>query len=208
MPWVLNEDEAILRRLTGIAIPQVGEIQVRFSTPETESDQMEYPSITITRRDISPAVDREHRGTVSVDYGPEGYEIPDADDRWGWYAECPLPFNFDYEIIARTRFNAQQAFLLAALASEDYLPRRFGFLEIPQRGVMVSMDLIGGPTTNDYRDDDDKRVFEIHYLVRVFSEMTPWDIERRNFPDHVVGTVFDVSGVRQLDHFDEETGSE
>ncbi|MEU4534282.1 hypothetical protein AB0G15_05360 [Streptosporangium sp. NPDC023825] len=205
---MLNEDEAILRRLSGIHIPQVGLVQVRFSTPETEAAPMQWPSITITRRDISPAVDREHRGTVSIDYGPEGDELPDSDDRWGWYAECPLPFNFDYEIIVRTRFNAQQAYLIALLGSERYLPRRFGALEIPQRNVRVSMDLIGGPTTNDYRDDDDKRVFEIHYLVRVFSEMTPWDIERRNFPDHVEGTVFDRSGVKQLGYFDETTGAQ
>jgi hypothetical protein len=202
MPWILNEDEALKTRLAGINLQGIGEIPVRFSTPETEAAPMEYPSITITRANISPATDREHRGTVSVDYGPEGAEVPGPDDRWGWYAECPLPYNFDYQIVARSRFQAHQSALTALLATEHYLPYRFGSLEIPQRRVQVSMDVIGGPATHDFRDDDDKRVFETHFLVRVFSELTPWDIDRLTFPDVVDGSVSTLDGKKLLTSYE------
>lgn len=202
MPWILNEDESLKARLSDIQLPGVGEVPVRFSTPETESDPLEYPSITITRATVYPAKDREHRGTVSVDAGPEGQNVPGPTDRWGWYAECPIPFNLDYQIVARARFQAQQVALTALLATEKYLPHRFGYLEIPQRRVQVSLDVIGGPATHDFRDEDDKRVFETHYLVRVFSEMTPWDIDRLIFPDVVDGTISDVDGKKLLDSFE------
>lgn len=194
MPWVLNEDGALKARLSGIHLEGHGEVPVRFSTPETESESADYPSIIITRKDVLPAKDREHRGTVSIDYGPEGGVLPGEDDRWGWYAQCPLPYNVDYQVLVRARFQAHTTKLAQIIASERYLPYRFGYLEIPQRNTWASMDLIGGPAFTDSRDDDDMRVFEIHYLVRVFSEMTPWDIDRLTFPDIVDGTVFDAGG--------------
>lgn len=202
MPWILNEDEALKERLSGIHLQGVGDVLVRFTTPENETTPTEYPSITITRAAALPAQDREHRGTVSIDYGPEGGPVPSPTERWGWYAECPLPYNLDYQIVVRTRFQAHQTALTSLLATERYIPYRFGYLEIPQRGVRVSMDVIGGPATRDFRDEDDKRVFETHYLVRVFSEMTPWDINRLNFVDRVDGSIFDRSGKKQLSFFD------
>lgn len=163
---------------------------------------MAYPSITITRVSASPAPDRAHRGVVKIDYGPEGADLPEEGDRWGWYAETPLPYNIDYQVIARTRLQQQQAELASLLGREDRLPALGGYLKLPVMRTIASMDVIGGPVFNDSYDGDRKRIFEIHYVVRVFSEMTPWEIERRDFPDHVIGRIYNHPRTHQTEQYD------
>ena len=207
MPWILNEDAAMKRRLTGLVVSHqdgVIPVPVRFTTPEIESPDMAYPSITITRLQASRAPEREHRGFVKIDYGPEGADLPGPEDRWGWYAEFPIPYNIDYQIEVHTRLQQQQVELAQLLAKEDRLPERGGYLEIPNVDVVASMDVIGGPVFTDGYDDDSKRYFEIRYIVRVFSEMTPWDIKRYNFPDQVVGRIYNRARTRQLGGFENQ----
>lgn len=206
MPWLLNEDEAMLRRLQGIRLPgDDREIQTRFAFPEPETPELTYPSIVIERARAARASDREHRGTANITYGPEGGELPASDDRWGWYAEFPIPYNIDYSVVCQMRYQAQQVALAGLLATELYLPERGGWLSIPQRGVAVSMDIVGGPEFNASVDNDGKRIFEIHYLVRVCSELTPWEIQRLTFPDHVGGTIYNREGTNLMATFDETT---
>lgn len=205
MPWLLNEDKAILDRLTGIWIPgDERQVQTRFAFPEPETPDLTFPSIVIERGRAARATDREHRGTTEM-YGPEGESLPGPDDRWGWYAEFPIPYNIDYSVVAQMRLQAHQVALAGLLATERYLPERGGWLSIPPRGVAASMDVVGGPEFDASVDNDGKRIFEIHYLVRVFSELTPWDIQRLTFPDHVGGTIYDRDRIHEVASFDETT---
>src|SRR5690606_3526010 len=144
------------------------------------------------------------RRSSDLDYGPEGADLPGPEDRWGWYAEFPIPYNIDYQIEVHTRLQQQQVELAQLLAKEDRLPERGGYLEIPNVNVVASMDVIGGPVFTDGYDDDNKRYFEIRYIVRVFSEMTPWDIKRYNFPDQIVGRIYNRARTRQLGGFENQ----
>jgi hypothetical protein len=207
MPWILNEDSAIKARLTGITIPGLDEpVPVRFSQPEPESPDMTYPSIIITRTGIYRATDREHRGRVRIWYTPEGREqVPDG-ARWGWYAGYPLPFDLDYQISVYTRTQQDQTVLLGELAREARIPERAGMLYIPQTDTSVTMHLQAGPVFSSKYDREQKRLFEIYYLVRVATEMTPWEIERLTFPDHVNGRLWHFpDGAEKVIYWDETT---
>jgi hypothetical protein len=206
MPWLLNEDTAILNRLNHVRIPgDDRDVQTRFIFPEPETPDLTFPSIVIERARAARAPDREHRGTANITYGPEGGPVAGPDDRWGWYAEFPIPYNIDYSIVAQMKLQAQQVALAALLGGELYLPERGGWLEIPPRGVAVSMDIVGGPEFDSSVDNDGKRIFELHYLVRVCSELTPWEIQRLTFPDHVGGTIYNREGTNLMATFDETT---
>src|SRR5690606_16422023 len=181
MPWILNEDSAMKRRLTGLVVSHqdgVIPVPVRFTTPEIESPDMTYPSITITRLQASRAPEREHRGFVKIDYGPEGADLPGPEDRWGWYAEFPIPYNIDYQIEVPAWFQKLVTRLDNEIAYEERLSERGVYLEIPSVNVLATMGVISGPVYTDGRDDDSKRYFEIRYIGPVFSSMSPWDIKR------------------------------
>ena len=83
-----------------------------------------------------------------------------------------MPYNFDYQITLYARFMAAHVQpLVATLATEKYLPAKFGFLNIPQDGTVRSMFLQGGPEFGYGKDEDGKRLLKVTYLIRVFSEL-------------------------------------
>ena len=89
-----------------------------------------------------------------------------------YYAYFPMPYNFDYIITLYARFmDAHVQPLVATLATEPYLPAKFGYLTIPQDGTVRSMFLQGGPEFGYGKDEDGKRMFSVTYRIRVFSEL-------------------------------------
>jgi hypothetical protein len=75
--------------------------------------------------------------------------------------------------------------LLATLATENYLPYHFGFLDIPQDGTVRNMFLMQGPQIQYGKDKDDKRLFRATYMVRVMTEVIP--------------AILDTSGIGQVE---------
>ncbi|WP_188187619.1 hypothetical protein [Nonomuraea sp. SYSU D8015] len=139
---------------------------------------------------------------MRIPYTPEGKDPVPAGARWGYYAGFPIPFDIDYQISVYTRMQEHQTLLTVELGKEARIPHRAGTLLIPEIGVEVSMDVQAGPTFSSRLDSDNKRIFETYYLVRVFSEMTPWEIERLTYPDHVAGTLRPLRDDKETEHFD------
>lgn len=184
MPWLMNEDAALKLKIQHLRVvddnsgPGGREVPVRYRLPEDELADLSYPIFIIEHAGISLATDREHRGHIQLPYAPEGYDewwSSDSDAEVAlspYYSDFPTPYNFDYQITLYARYMAAHVYpLVAQLATDNYLPPKMGFLNVPQDGTTRSMFLLGGPEPGYGFDEDNKRLFKMTWLVRVYSEL-------------------------------------
>lgn len=198
MPWLLSEDAALKYHLQGLTCSDpetrnpanagkypggVRNVPVRYRLPEDEIATMNFPIIIIDPPRINPAHDREHRcHNYRLPYAPEGYDVTWDPTNIMWDAlpyqvpDVPIPFNLDYQITLLCRLAREHFYpLMAGLAGYDYIPARFGYLNVPQDSTIRSLDLIGGPDTGTVtyaqKDGNNKRLFRATYLVRVYTEL-------------------------------------
>jgi len=183
MPWLRNEDAALKKKIQGLQVydgnaPDGREVPVRYRLPQDELADLSYPIIIIEHAGLYPAPEREHRGYIQLPYAPEGFQPwysgpGNADVSLSpYYANFPMPYNFDYSVTLYARFmNTHVQPLVATLATERYLPAKFGYLEVPQDGTVRSMFLQGGPEFGYGTDEDGKRMIKVTYLIRVFAEL-------------------------------------
>lgn len=197
--FIFAEDYAIKQKLLGITVhdetaPTNGRpVAVRYRLPESEVADVQYPQIIINPPEIRKASEREHRGSTYLTYAPADYVgdtitgidrdnhtmVPDWDPATSpvdqspfFVSEYPIPFDFDYQITVETRKQSHLTQLMFILAQMDYLPARFGYLEVPTDGTIRSLFLIGGPEILPTKDMDSKRLFRAVYRIRVASEMS------------------------------------
>ena len=194
MPWLFNEDYALKIKLQHMTVtdannPQGKEVKVRYRLPEVEVSNLDFPIVIISHNGWPIANDREHRGFIQLPYAPEGFatwwddsggpskaEFSPADSPY--YSYFPIPYNLDYRVDVLSRFMTDHAMpLIVQLAQYERLHPKFGFLDVPQDGTKRTMQLLGGPEMTTLKDENDKRLFQTTYLVRVFSEMIPEVVE-------------------------------
>lgn len=183
MPFLLNEEKALKGKLQGLKVqdanaPTGGRpVTVRYRVPEDELGTLTFPLIAITRVNMSPATDREHRGRVALMYTPESEANwnPDVEsyDTSPYVVDYPVPMDLQYQITVMSRKEAHLADLTAQLAQPSRLPYRFGFLEVPEDGTVRSLFIDGGPEFEPTRDRDGKRLFQSHYTIRIPTELIP-----------------------------------
>ena len=188
MPWIINEDAALKLKLQGLTVidanapPGGRPVPVRYRLPEDELATLSYPIIIIEHQGINPAPEREHRGFITLPYAPEGLApwwaptalsfVPEQSPYWSYF---PLPYNLDYSVTVYCRKMPEHLVpLLATLAQEQYLPSRFGFLNVPQDGTWRNMFLMQGPQIEYGKDKDDKRLLRATYMIRVMTEIIPF----------------------------------
>lgn len=202
-PYV--ESRALKKKLQGVrvtasAYPAGREVFVGFVEPDLEIRNATYPGIYISYAGMSKANDREVRGPTNLQYAPAGWpaDVPvpadfgdkDSTETRPWnetfdrltspyrVAEHPIPYNLDFNITVLTR-NYQQMFeIISQLDEIEYIPARFGGLEVPEDGTVRTLDLLGGPETAPIRDEDGKRLLQSVYSVRVTAELGLHDIEQ------------------------------
>ncbi|MFE6739804.1 hypothetical protein [Streptomyces tubercidicus] len=172
MAWLLAEDAALKKKLTGIsvtgsAVSRPIPVDVRMSVPEDEFADFTYPLIVITQVDVIRATERESSGFIELRALPEGFSSGDGP----YFANFPTPHDIDYQIVLYTRLNQHRTELVGRLAHFEYLPERFGFLDMPGDNTVRRLDLIGGPEMSAGRDKDDKRLFTATYRIRVSTEL-------------------------------------
>ncbi|MEV4576026.1 hypothetical protein AB0K16_22550 [Nonomuraea jabiensis] len=185
-----------MEKLSGIqvAMPNgIGllDVPVRWRRPEPENETMAYPVIVVHKPRISRAKEREHRGVTTYNYLQEGRPMPGENDLWRYFGDRPIPYNLDYQIQVLCRLQAHETELAGKLARGDRIPERGGYLHIEALDVVVSLDLIGGPEFRDVLDSEGKRLFTTNYLIRVYSEMTPYDVQRYEAVQTISGTIRD-----------------
>lgn len=172
MPWVLNEDAALKRKLSGLSVTASAvasplPVDARYTIPEDEFEDVTYPLIMLTQISVERAPEREHRGVIPIDTLPEGFD-PALGQH---YAEFPVPHDIDYQVQLFCRTLQHRTALVAQLAQFPYLPERFGFLEVPEDNSVRRLDVLGGPELNSGRDADGKRLFTATYRIRVSAEL-------------------------------------
>lgn len=188
MPWLRNEDAALKFKLQGLLVndanaPAGGrQVKVRYRLPETELANLDYPIIILEHAGLFPAPEREHRGYIQYPYAPEGYAPwwrPGIDLTYDpalspYRQYFPVPYNFDYQVTVYGRSMVEHIQpLVTQLATYNYLPYHFGFLNVPQDHTVRTLQLMGGPEFAYTKDNDGKRRYEVRYRVRVFSEVVP-----------------------------------
>jgi len=194
MPFVFNEDQAIKKKLTGITVtdenapPPGRTVAVRFRLPETELANATFPMIVIDPAGPVKDSEREHRGRTRLPYIPEQavdpvvYIDPKTGNTVPWdpaedyqhspfVVDYPIPFNFDYTITVLSRKQSHMVQLMNTLSQIQYLPARFGYVEVDGDETLRSLFLIGGPEVAPLRDTDGKRLFRVVYRVRIPSEI-------------------------------------
>lgn len=203
MPWLLAEDEALKAKfanlLTVVDINNATRpVSVRFRLPENEIANLTYPNIIIDHLGFSKASDREHRGHTRLPYAPEGQQpltyTDNTDTSYDpalstYLTQFPTPYDIDYQITVSARKILHMMALRGSLAQFDFLPARFGYLAVHQDGTVRRLDIIGGPLSDDVRDQDGKRIFRDVYTVRVSSELIWADIDAFNAAVQVALTV-------------------
>ncbi len=177
MPWLLNEDAAMRRKLQGLVTADGAlelPVGVRFSLPESELADQTFPLVIIERLRAQRDPRREARGRVQLNYAPEGLEPWDDMKNPSlspYFTENPIPYLVDYQVTVMGRKQSHITDLTAKLAEVEYLPARFGYLEIPEDGTIRSMELSGGPEFHTGWDEYRKRLFQAVYLVQITSEV-------------------------------------
>ncbi len=185
--FIFNEDRAMQKKLEGLVVPERDDapdlglpVSILWLNNDIELNNLTFPSIVISNKGIARDPERESRGWVQLPYAPEGFkkwdnylEVPESP----YWSQAPIPYNVDYQIEVLARTNVHATYLRAILAGPDYLPARFGYLEIPEDGTVRRLDLNAGPTEVDTRDSDGRRLFHAAYAVRVSTELLPQQIE-------------------------------
>lgn len=202
MPYLLNEDAAVKAKLKGLTVADANApvggrpVTVRFRLPEDEMADQTFPFVAITRTNIAPATEREHRGKVALMYTPESVADwnPDVEtyDTSPYVVDFPIPVDIHYQITVRARKEQHIISLAAQLAQQDRLPYRFGFLEVPQDGTVRSLFVDGGPDFTPARDGDSKRLFQANYLIRIPTELLAATIEQATKVSSVVFEEIDL----------------
>lgn len=190
MPWLLNEDAALKFKLQGLTVfdgnaPTGRGVPVKYRLPETEPSNLTFPIIGIEHIGWYYAPERSHEGYIQVPYAPEGFNTW-WDDSGGpaiaqfapsdspYFADFPVPYNLDYQVVFYTRFVHEHMMpIIATLAGQNYFHPKYGYLNVPQDGTKRTLQVLGGPDLEDGYDDNGKRYFKANYLIRVFSELVP-----------------------------------
>lgn len=227
MPFIFNEDYAIKAKFQGLTVsdetasPQGRKVAVRFRLPETELANSTFPQIIIDPPQIRKADEREHRGPTYLPYVPEAYSAGGGPDpvvgldrdnkttvNWDpanssvdqspfFVQDYPIPFDFDYQITVETRKQSHLTQLMLALSQVDYIPYRFGYLEVPADGTVRSLFLMGGPEIMTVKDTDSKRLFRAVYLVRISTEMSTYQYKQITTGDLIQHVTLDVEEIPQ-----------
>lgn len=191
--WLVNEDAALKLKLQGLFVSDANSsnrpVVVKYMNPEVEISDLTFPCIIIAHDDWSPAPERMHDGYTTLPYAPEGLPAWFNDTGPGttnfdpndspYYAQWfPIPYNFDYTISVYTRLMHEHMIpLISMLAQYDYLHPKYGYLNVPQDGTKRTLQLLGGTPISYAKDKNDKRMFQVDYKIRIFSELIPQIIQ-------------------------------
>lgn len=174
MPLLYNEDAALKTKLSGLKVYDVNDpagrpVLVRYRAPQNELAAAVYPMIVIDEGNWAPAPERAHSGYCPLAYVPEGYAAPDPTVTL--YTQMPQPIDIDWTLTLYCRNALHRAPLIAALAGFDYLPGRYGYLQVPQDGTLRRLEVIGGPITSSVIDGQGKRLLTAVWKVRTTGEL-------------------------------------
>jgi hypothetical protein len=199
--FVLAEDEALKRKLTGLKVthPTEREVPAYFRAPNKEVREVSWPYVTLDLVDVSKSDHREHSGgPFPLEYEPHGYEAK-IDPELGVRVadDWPIPYDLLYAVTTWALDPRHDRQLLGQLLGNRGLtPHRMGFLEIPEDGTVRRLETLSITpfiSRNANRDLEYRRIF----TVRVESELfTSW-VEDVLKPGLLTIVITEPSGIRE-----------
>jgi hypothetical protein len=188
MPFLLNEDAALMHKLQGMTVFDVNNpdglpVPVIYRLPEDELSAMTYPIVVIELTDIAFASDRQFSGEGLLSYSPEGSATWWGQDDTEFnpqnspyrYDVVPTAYNINYRVSVYSRLVRDHLLpLTSRLLQYDMLTARGAYLEVPQDGTWRHVTLLGGPKiayANVDVDDNQKRMMASTFLIQVPTEI-------------------------------------
>lgn len=176
MGFILNEDAALKKLLTGMTVSDGGNaarpVGVWFGQPDAQLRPQVYPYITLDLIGISEAIERTHSGIIELGYTPEGYnEVPE-----GYTSQYPIAVDLMYQVTTYARQPRHDRQILAQILGYNRLPLRFGMLHIPEENTTRRLDMLG-VSKRDFTEAD-KRLFSNVFTISVSSEIFREDLNQ------------------------------
>lgn len=170
MPFLLNEDAALKKLLTGMTVSDTGNatrpVGVFYGQPDVQIRQQAYPYITLDLVGISEEIDRAQRGYADLPYHPEG-----SNPAKSYWTTWPIPVQLNYQVTTYSRQPRHDRQMIRLLFSPNRLPLRFGALYIPEDNTLRRLDVLG--FIKQDKTEGDKRLFTNIYNLRVSAEFLP-----------------------------------
>ena len=171
--YLLEEDYGVKALVSGLTVSDTQNparpVRVWFDTPEKEERSAHYPYITLRFLNAERDPEREHRGTVPVDFKYLQYSALDKTDGQP-KIDYPIPMLLNYIVTTHAR-SAQHHMQLNAKLQMGPLHPRFGVVVCPggttRRLVVVSHSATSGLDPSDRT----KRIFRNTYRLQVPSEI-------------------------------------
>ena len=183
MAWLLDEDEALKAKVSGLTVTDYGtgvvrQVPVFFRFPDTEiRQQRKYPHLAIDLIRIDAAPDRTHR---AVEFFPPQYV---AEGVPASAYDYPLPWSLIYQIGAFSRDPVHDRQLTGSLY--QLFPNQFGFLDMQAIDGTIRRADLTEVARQDSIDSTQNRLFTTAFTVAVSSEF-------------LLGTISEVAVARQI----------
>lgn len=211
--FMLAEDEALKKYLTGIEVPgQNGDdtkvpVGVWFRWPTGER-QIRYPFITIDSITAEPAYElfhSDHQEPIEGLYRPSfDTKLPPPSGGWGIMAYSIrnyLPFRLVYQVNVYSRFNLHDRYLRSIFAT-DVFPQRPFWIGVDVDMTWRRTEQIGYAATDaaETSESGTKRIFRKVYTIQMLAEVPQTRLADAEF--YKVFRVF--LSVRDRETMDEE----
>jgi hypothetical protein len=190
--FMLAEDEALKKYLTGIKVPGRDadsppvNVGVWFRWPESER-QIKYPFITIDSINAEPAYElfhSEHREPAT--YWPDKLAtLPPPSLGWdamNYGIRNFLPFKLTYQVNVYSRYNLHDRYLRSIFVTDVFPPRPF-WVGVDADNSWRRTELMGY-ATNDQAETSEsgtKRIFRKVWTVQMLAEVPQDRLEDYEF---------------------------
>lgn len=205
--FILAEEDALKQKLSGLTVTNLRlpdqrlPVSIWFRNPASVTEKS-YPFITIDLVDIVFAADRAHDlNLIDVDEWPSTWEsFEDSPDGFDAKATRYLPYNLFFQIATHCRSAQHDRELTSVLMTTNYLPFRFGWLEVHADNTVRHLELVTWQQADISEDPQaTKRLFRKVYTIRVTAFLPPeWPLPFGTV-EEVIGVIKTINGNGVLD---------
>ena len=214
--FILAEEEALKKHLTGLSVPKFGNgvtgsipVKVWYRWPEGER-QIEYPFITIDLISVDPAFDLFHslhyydaEDVYRPDFSPTMPDPPLGWNRATWQVRNFLPFRLTFQVTHYARSNFHDRYL-SSIFITDVLSVRPFWIPVMADETWRRTELVGmtQANTQETTESGTKRIFRKYYTITMQAEI-PQDriTDPNNQAYKVLRTLIPVTTLEEFDSY-------
>ena len=183
--FILAEDEALKRYLSGMSVPNrpgdAGrtDVGVWFRYPESERT-IKFPFITIDLLDVSPAFDLRTSDYIQDSVGlympSEAPTVPSPDPGMGLTIRNYIPFRLTYQVSVHCRSSLHDRYLMSTFMTDVFPPRPLWVsVDADNTWRRTEMTNMAQSDITETTESGNKRIFRKVYTVSMQAEI-PQDV--------------------------------